>query len=178
MGFSDAAFYGWRSRFGGMEVADAARLRNLEAKAALRKYANRVADLRFFEHMLARLKAGEDMTRELAAFKKVDTKEAIKAVQQLIKACKDDLKLGYWDIKSKKIRTKVRTELISGELVPCYTVDYKVAIKSSEVSIRVETAGVTAEIYLNTKKCRAVSEDLAQDEVMKELVLAGLKGAL
>jgi putative transposase len=29
-GFSDAAFYGWRSRFGGMEVADAARLRNLE----------------------------------------------------------------------------------------------------------------------------------------------------
>ena len=30
--FSDAAFYGWRSRFGGMEVADAARLRNLEAE--------------------------------------------------------------------------------------------------------------------------------------------------
>jgi len=29
-GFSDAAFYGWRSRFGGMEVADAAQLRNLE----------------------------------------------------------------------------------------------------------------------------------------------------
>jgi hypothetical protein len=32
-------------------------------------------------------------------FKKVDTKEAIKAVQQLTMACKDDLKLGYWDIK-------------------------------------------------------------------------------
>jgi len=31
-GFSDAAFYGWRSRFGGMEVADAARLRNLESE--------------------------------------------------------------------------------------------------------------------------------------------------
>ena len=31
-GFSDAAFYGWRSRFGGMEVSDAARLRNLEAE--------------------------------------------------------------------------------------------------------------------------------------------------
>ena len=69
----------------------------------------------FFEHVLARLKAGEDLTRELAAFKKVDTKEAIKAVHQLIKACKDDLKLGYWDIKSKKIRIKVRTELISGD---------------------------------------------------------------
>ena len=145
-----------------------------KAKAALSKSANRVADLRFFEHVLARLKAGEDMTRELAAFKKVDTKEAIKAVRQLIKACKDDLKLGYWGIKSKKIRTKVRTELLSGELVPRYTVDYKVAIKSGEVSIRVETAGVTAEIHLNTKKCRAVSEEQAQDDVMKELVLAQL----
>ena len=31
-GVSDAAFYGWRSRFGGMEVADAARLRNLESE--------------------------------------------------------------------------------------------------------------------------------------------------
>ena len=31
-GFSDAAFYGWRSRFGGMEVAESARLRNLEAE--------------------------------------------------------------------------------------------------------------------------------------------------
>ena len=36
-GFSDAAFYGWRSRFGGMEVADAARLRNLEAENGKRK---------------------------------------------------------------------------------------------------------------------------------------------
>ena len=31
-GFSDAAFYGWRSKFSGMEVADAARLRNLESE--------------------------------------------------------------------------------------------------------------------------------------------------
>jgi hypothetical protein len=35
----------------------------------------------------------------LDAFKKVDTKEAINAVQQLTMACKDNLKLGYWDIK-------------------------------------------------------------------------------
>lgn len=31
-GFSDAAFYKWRSRFGGMEVSDARRLRELEAE--------------------------------------------------------------------------------------------------------------------------------------------------
>jgi len=31
-GFSDATFYKWRARFGGMEVADAKRLRELESE--------------------------------------------------------------------------------------------------------------------------------------------------
>lgn len=31
-GFSDATFYKWRSKFGGMEVPDARRLRDLEAE--------------------------------------------------------------------------------------------------------------------------------------------------
>jgi putative transposase len=30
-GFSDASFYEWRARFGGMEASDAKRLRDLEA---------------------------------------------------------------------------------------------------------------------------------------------------
>lgn len=33
-GFSDAAFYTWRRKFGGMDVADAKRLRELEAENA------------------------------------------------------------------------------------------------------------------------------------------------
>ena len=33
-GFSDATFYKWRARFGGMEVADAKRLRELESENA------------------------------------------------------------------------------------------------------------------------------------------------
>ena len=33
-GFSDAAFYGWRSKFGGMDVSDAKRLRELEHENA------------------------------------------------------------------------------------------------------------------------------------------------
>ena len=33
-GFSDATFYKWRSKFGGMEVPDARRLRELEAQNA------------------------------------------------------------------------------------------------------------------------------------------------
>lgn len=31
-GFSDATFYKWRSKFGGMDVADAKRLRELESE--------------------------------------------------------------------------------------------------------------------------------------------------
>lgn len=33
-GFSDATFYKWRSKFGGMEASDARRLRELEAENA------------------------------------------------------------------------------------------------------------------------------------------------
>jgi putative transposase len=33
-GFSDAAFYGWRSKLGGMQVREAKRLRKLEAENA------------------------------------------------------------------------------------------------------------------------------------------------
>lgn len=33
-GFSDAAFYGWRAKFGGMQVDDAKRLKQLEAENA------------------------------------------------------------------------------------------------------------------------------------------------
>ncbi len=33
-GFSDAAFYGWRAKFGGLQVNEAKRLRELEAENA------------------------------------------------------------------------------------------------------------------------------------------------
>ncbi len=33
-GFSDAAFYGWRTKFGGLQVSEVKRLRELEAENA------------------------------------------------------------------------------------------------------------------------------------------------
>lgn len=33
-GFSDATFYNWRAKYGGMEVSDAKRLKSLEAESA------------------------------------------------------------------------------------------------------------------------------------------------
>jgi hypothetical protein len=146
-----------------------------KAEAALAKAANRAADLYFFEEVLVRLKLGEDLSPELAAFKKVDKKAAIESTKALIKRCKDDLSKGYWDIKSKKITLKVKAEFIADELVPRYTAQYQVAIKSGEVVIQVETAGVTVEVYTNTKKCKGTTEEQIQDQVTKELVLSGMR---
>jgi len=146
-----------------------------KAEAALAKAAYRVADLHFFEQVLARLKSGEDLSPELVAFKKVDKKAAMESTKTLIKRCKDDLTKGYWDIKSKKITLKVKAEFIADELVPRYTVVYKVAIKSGEVVIRLETAGVTVEVHTNTKKCKVSTEEQVQDQVIKELVLSGMR---
>jgi len=146
-----------------------------KAEAVLAKAANRAADLYFFEQVLARLKSGEDLSPELAAFKKVDKKAAIESTKTLIIRCKDDLTKGYWDIKSKKITLKVKAEFIADELVPRYNAEYKVAIKSGEVVIRVETAGVTVEVYAHSKKSKATTEEQIQDQVIKELVLSGMR---
>jgi hypothetical protein len=146
-----------------------------KAEAALAKAANRASDLHFFEQVLARLKSGEDLSPELAAFKKVDKKTAIESTKTLIKRCKDDLIKGYWDIKSKKITLKVKAEFVVDELVPRYTAEYKVAIKSGEVVIRVETVGVTVEVHTNSKKCKVTTEEQVQDQVMKELILSGMR---
>jgi hypothetical protein len=124
---------------------------------------------------LARLKSGEDLSPELTAFKKVDKKAAIESTKTLIKRCKDDLTKGYWEIKSKKITLKVKAAFIADELVPRYTAEYKVTIKSGEVVIRVETAGLTVEVHTNSKKCKATNEEQVQDQVMKELILSGMR---
>jgi len=39
----------------------------------------------------------------------------------------------------------------------------------------VETAGVTAEVNTNSKKCKAATEEQVQDQVMKEIVLSGME---
>ena len=47
-GISDATFYKWRSRYGGMEVSDARRLKALEAEnAKLKKMLGKTSEARF-----------------------------------------------------------------------------------------------------------------------------------
>ena len=53
-GISDATFYNWRSKFGGMSVSEAARLRQLEAEnASLKKIvADPALDIRMLKDVL------------------------------------------------------------------------------------------------------------------------------
>lgn len=53
-GISDATFYNWRSKFGGMSVSEAARLRPLEAEnASLKKIvADQALDIRMLKDVL------------------------------------------------------------------------------------------------------------------------------
>jgi putative transposase len=53
---SDATFYKWRSKFGGMEVSDAKKLKALEAEnAKLKKlFAEQMMDVSMLKEMLAK----------------------------------------------------------------------------------------------------------------------------
>ena len=53
-GISDATFYNWRSKFGGMSLSEAARLRQLEAEnASLKKIvADQALDIRMLKDVL------------------------------------------------------------------------------------------------------------------------------
>ena len=55
-GFSDATFYKWRSKFGGMEASDAKRLRELEAENAKLKriVADQVLDMSAMKELLGK----------------------------------------------------------------------------------------------------------------------------
>jgi len=55
-GISDAAFYKWRSKFGGMEVSDARRLKTLESEnAKLKKMlAEQMMDVATLKEMLGK----------------------------------------------------------------------------------------------------------------------------
>lgn len=55
LGISDATFYNWRRKFGGMEVSEAKRLRNLEEEN--RRLKHIVADLTLDNQMLKAVNA-------------------------------------------------------------------------------------------------------------------------
>lgn len=142
---------------------------------ALDKAAKRVADMRFFEQVLYRLKAGEDMTTQLAAFKAVDKATALTVVQDLIKRCETDLVSGYWAFEGfAKIKAIVNSTYNKVEAVPRYDVQYQITTKHGVVVANIKTSGATFEVKYDTKQCAKVTSKEALDAASNQMMLAAM----
>ena len=147
-------------------------LRN-KASDALGRAAQRVADLRFFEQIQMRLAAGEDLSKELAAFGNVNAKTAADTVQELIARCLADLKAGYWDVGNKKnVAVDVRETFDSNEAVPRYNVTYTITTKFGVVLAHIKTANARMELSFDTSKCKRAPDLYAMEEAGKQLTVA------
>ena len=132
------------------------------ASKAIALSAKRVSDLRFFEQVHLRLKAGEDLTKEMPAFKQYDKKDAIAKVKELVARCHQDIKQGYWAVE-EGIAQKVKTEFRDAELVPRYFVEYKIVTKNGKVTAKVITVGANIIVELE-----ASGDELKQEEAIEE----------
>ena len=146
-----------------------------QARNAMLASAKRMSDLSFFQGVLERVKSGEDLSTELPALKRFSKTEAVQRIQVLIKRCKADLKHGYWTINSKKITSKVQAEIIDGELVPRYKVEYRIQVPKGYVVANVRAAGVNIEVNFDTRKSLGVPRETALDQANDQLVLASLR---
>jgi len=143
------------------------------ARQAISLAAKRVSDLRFFEQVHLRLKAGEDLTKEVPAFKQYDKKEAIAKVKELVARCHQDLKQGYW-AEEEGIAQKVKTEFRDAELVPRYFVEYKIVTQKGKVTAKVSTIGANIAVELETSGDQLKREQ-AIEEAGKVLMWANIK---
>lgn len=141
---------------------------------ALTKAGKRVADLRFFQQILARLQAGEDMSKQSSAFQAVDRSTALQTVHDLIKRCEADLEVGYWEYQGfDMITVDVQSTYDGLEAVPCYTVKYQIKTTYGLVLVNIKTSGATFDVKYDTKQCSNVAKTIALDAASNQLMLAG-----
>ena len=143
------------------------------ARQAIALAAKRVSDLRFFEQVHLRLKVGEDLTKQVPAFKQYGKKDAIAKVKELITRCHHDLKQGYWAIEDG-VAPKVKTEFRDTELVPRYFVEYKVVTKKGKVTVKVSTLGSNIAVELEASGDQ-LKRKQAIEEAGKVLMWANIK---
>ena len=143
------------------------------ARQAISLAAKRVSDLRFFEQVHLRLKAGEDLTKEVPAFKQYDKKEAIAKVKELVARCHQDLKQGYW-AEEEGIAQKVKTEFRDAELVPRYFVEYKIVTQKGKVTAKVSTIGANIAVEIEASGDR-LKQEQAIEEAGKVLMWTNIK---
>ena len=142
------------------------------ARQAIALAAKRVGDLRFFEQVHLRLKAGEDLTKQVPTFKQYGKKDALAKVKDLVARCHHDLKQGYWALEDG-VAPKVKTEFRDAELVPRYFVEYKVVTKKGKVTVKVSTIGAKIAVEIEASG-NQLEREQAIEEAGKVLMWAKL----
>ena len=144
------------------------------ARKAIALSAKRMSDLRFFEQVKLRLEAGEDLTKEVPAFKAYKKKEAITKVKELVARCQQDLKKGFWFIKADGIDQKIKSEFNDAELVPRYIAEFKIITGKGRVIVKVTTAGGNIDVEIQASGNQS-KQNQAIEEASKVLVWANIK---
>ena len=145
------------------------------AKTAVNRCHDRVADLKFFEAVKARLAAGEDLSGELPQLKNVKSSDAILVVEKLIKRCFDDM-TGYWDIPSNGgIECMVSYELNPSELIPRFAAEYIIGTEVGAVTFTLTSKGNHVDLDVDTGSVKNKDTTTALREVSSLLLFARLQ---
>jgi len=147
-----------------------------KANGALKQILERSCDLSHFKQVKTRLQAGEDLSKELPQLKKLSKKDALAAVNTLIKRCDTDLN-DYWVLpKAAKAKLSVTHVSYRGELVPRFTAVYAFKTQLGQVEIKVTTQGRYVFVSPSAKDVKKANTELALRDVEKQLSLAGFDG--
>ena len=145
------------------------------AKTAVNRCHDRVADLKFFESVKARLAAGEDLSGELPQLKNVKSSDAIFVVDKLIKRCYDDM-AGYWDIPSSGgIDCKVTYEITDNEIIPRFSAVYRIKTDVGAVTFTLASKGNHVDLDVDTGSVKNKDTTTALREVSSLLLFARLQ---
>ena len=148
---------------------------NEHAKTAVNRCHDRVADLKFFEAVKARLAAGEDLSGELPQLKNVKSSDAIFVVEKLIKRCYDDME-GYWDIPScGGIDCKVTYEIADNEIIPRFSAVYRIKTDVGAVTFTLASKGNHVDLDVDTGSVKNKDTTTALREVSSLLLFARLQ---
>ena len=145
------------------------------AESAIERCHERMADLKFYENVKARLLAGEDLSEELPLLKKVNQADAAFIADKLIERCYDDM-TGYWNIPSNGgIDCKVNYEINPSELIPRFAAEYIIGTEVGAVTFTLTSKGNHVDLDVDTGSVKNKDTTTVLREVSSLLLLARLQ---
>ena len=145
------------------------------AESAIERCHQRVADLKFYQNVKARLLAGEDLSEELLQLKNVKSSDAIFVVEKLIKRCYDDM-ADYWAIPNNgEIECKVSYEIEGHEIIPRFSTAYRINTAVGTVTFTLASKGNHVDFDVDTGSVKPMDTASALKEIAAHLLIFRLR---